>query len=79
MRTHKPSMVRRPGCSILLYQNHRKDVTNDDENSLSAYKVTGTILSSFRVITHLTSKCLLIKSKQKKKIPNVSLKNHTKV
>ena len=72
-------MVRRPGCSILLYQNHHKDVNNDDENPLSAYKVTGTVLSAFCVIPHLTSKSKQIKSKQKKKIPNVSLKKHTEV
>lgn len=83
VRMHKPNMVRRPRYSSPLYWNHHKKANNDDENSLSAHKVPGTVLSALHAVTHLTSKCLPIKGKQNKRglrtVPKVSFKGHIKI
>lgn len=50
-------MVRRPRYSSLLYQNHQNNANDEDENSLNAYQVPGTVLSVCHIISHLTSKC----------------------
>lgn len=67
VRMHKPNMVRKPRYSSLLYRNHYKMDNNNDENSLKARTVVGTVISALRAVTHSTSKRLPIKGKQKKR------------